>query len=273
MPTSFKSCVQKTRVQKFCVQSAGAAAAVLSLLLVLASPNEALAANGALAVDDTDMDPVGHCKVDSWYSAASISDRVAFTAPGCVVDIGRPVDVTFGFARVRQDHNWSTGATAKIRTLIMPAGTGKVSLLFSAAIAYDFTNSEVSDVLVNIPATFQLLENLKLNLNAGWLHNRPDDLHWATWGASVDWSVNDRISIIGEVFGLVGDRDPERPHARDPRAQLALRFKPNENLDFDVIYGRNIYGENAHWITVGLNVRFNAFGERAEASLPRLIRK
>ena len=27
-------------------------------------------------------------------------------------------------------------------------------------------------------------------------------------------------------------------------------------MDFDVIYGRNILGENANWITVGWNVRF-----------------
>jgi hypothetical protein len=29
-------------------------------------------------------------------------------------------------------------------------------------------------------------------------------------------------------------------------------------LDIDVIYGRNIVGENADWITLGLNVRFDA---------------
>ena len=164
------------------------------------------------------------------------------------------------------------GATVKVRTFRIESG--KVSALFSAALAYDITSSELADVLVNIPVTFQILENFKINVNGGWLHNRPDDLHWATWGVSFDWSVNDRISIIGEAFGLAGDRDLERPHARDPRAQLALRFKPNEDLDFDVIYGRNIFGENAHWITVGLNVRFNAFGPREEPKpLARLIRK
>ena len=54
---------------------------------------------------------------------------------------------------------------------------------------------------MNIPATFQALENLKINLNGGWLYDRPNELHWATWGASVDWSVNDRITLIGEIYG------------------------------------------------------------------------
>ena len=161
----------------------------------------------------------------------------------------------------------------KVRTFRIESG--KVSALFSAALAYDITSSELADVLVNIPVTFQILENFKINVNGGWLHNRPDDLHWATWGASFDWSVNDRISIIGEAFGLVGDRDPERPHAQTIRARRSrCASSRTRTLDFDVIYGRNIFGENANWITVGLNVRFNAFGPREEPKpLARLIRK
>jgi hypothetical protein len=243
-----------------------ATAAVLLVVLaatVLTRP--ALAANGAVGVDDTDVDPVGTCKVDSWFSTASnpSRDTLFATSPGCVFNLGRPVDIGFGFAHGRFGSEWETLATGKIRTLIVPGGVGRWSLLFSAGLAYDVVNGGVSDVLVNIPATFQALENFKINLNGGWLWNRPDDRHWATWGAGFDWSVNDRISIIGETFGIYGSNDPERPNATDPRAQLALRFKPNENLDLDVIYGRNIFGENAHWITVGMNVRFNAFGEKA----------
>ena len=92
----------------------------------------------------------------------------------------------------------------KLRTLMVEGGVGKWSLLFSTGMTYDFTTDDVSTVLVNIPATFQALENLKFNLNAGWLYDRPNELHWATWGASFDWSVNDRITLIGEVFGQLG---------------------------------------------------------------------
>jgi hypothetical protein len=241
--------------------------------LCLALPGRGEAANGGVAVDDTDVDPVGACKVDSWAQFASNRDRNAVVSPGCVFDFGRPVDVTFGFQRQRSDGEWSTAGSVKLRTLIVEGGVGKVSLLFSAGATYDFTADEVSQVLVNIPATFQALENLKLNVNAGWLYDRPNEVHWATWGASFDWSVNDRFSLIGEVFGQFGHNIVDSPHLNDPRAQLAFRFKPNENLDFDVIYGRNIMGENAHWITVGLNVRFNAFGERSAAAQPAALRR
>ncbi len=253
----------------------GAAAATLLLLAVIA-PRPALAANGAVAVDDTDVDPVGACKVDSWASFASNRDRIGMVSPGCVFNFGRPVDITLGFQRARADGVWGTSASVKVRTLLVPGEVGKFSLLFSASTAYDLQDGGLSSALVNIPLTFHALENLKFNLNGGWLYDRPAELHWATWGAGFDWSVSERVSLIGEVFGQLGHSLVEQPQANDARAQFAFRLKPNENLDFDVIYGRNITGENAHWVTVGLNVRFNAFGEpekKPEPARPIRIRK
>ena len=251
-----------------------ALAASALLLVVLALPGKALAANGAVAVDDTDMDPVGACKVESWLSAASNRDRIGLVQTGCVFDFGRPIDLTVGVQRARSGGEWSTGAGVKLRTLIIEGGVGRWSLLFSTAAAYDFTSNDLSSFLINIPATYQPHESVKINFNLGWLYDRPNELHWATWGAGVDWSVSNLISIIGEVYGQLGHNVVDAPHLNDPRAQLALRFKPNENLDFDVIYGRNITGENAHWVTVGLNVRFTGFGERTpEARTTPLYRK
>ena len=65
------------------------------------------------------------------------------------------------------------------------------------------------------------------------------------------------ITLIAEVFGLVGERTDPRSII-DPRFQAGIRFTPIETVDLDLIYGRNIAGENANWITVGLNVRFPA---------------
>ena len=58
------------------------------------------------------------------------------------------------------------------------------------------------------------------------------------------------MTLIGEVFGFAGD------NKNDPRFQLGLRYTPVESFDIDVIYGRNLTGERADWITVGLNVRW-----------------
>ena len=241
------------------------------LLLALAMPRPALAANGATAVDDTDIDPVGACKVDSWASFASNRDRIFNASPGCVFNVGTPLDVTAGFQRVRSGDEWGTTAAIKFRAFRIPAEGGKISMLFSAGGSYDVTSGEWATTLVNIPVTFQALENVKLNVNGGWFYDHVDRLHWGTWGASVDWNINERWSVIGEVFGQFGHSIVDQPRLTDPRAQLVLRYKPNENVDFDVVYGRNITGENSNWITVGLNLRFNAFGERPEPTPARRL--
>lgn len=245
------------------------AAAALPFLLIAALAKPALGANGATAVDDTDIDPVGVCKVDSWLSAASNADRIGLVSPGCVFNLGVPTDISAQFIRSRADGTWNNSAAIKFRTFRIPADGGRISVLFSAGATYDLSNGLVSSVAVNIPVTFQLVENMKLNVNGGWLYDRAAELHWATWGASVDWSVNDRISLIGEVFGQLGHRVEDQPSLSDPRMQFIFRLKPNENVDFDIAYGRNITGVPANWITVGLNLRFNAFGERAAAEAPR----
>jgi hypothetical protein len=51
------------------------------------------------------------------------------------------------------------------------------------------------------------------------------------------------------VFALVG------PGQTNPRFQSGIRYSPTKDVDCDLIYGRNLLGEGANWITVGLTVR------------------
>src|SRR6266576_1861056 len=41
-------------------------------------------------------------------------------------------------------------------------------------------------------------------------------------------------------------------------ALTGVRYRPNEIFSIDVIYGHNITGENASWITLGTTIRFPA---------------
>jgi hypothetical protein len=41
---------------------------------------------------------------------------------------------------------------------------------------------------------------------------------------------------------------------------LGLRYRPVDRFNIDVIYGRNINGENANWLTLATVVRFSAGG-------------
>ena len=183
--------------------------------LCLPARSDALAANGGVAVDDTDVDPVGNCKVDSWASFASNRDRLGVVSPGCVFDFGRPVDITFGFrARALR---WRLGIRCD-REAAHAHRPGRGRKWGAAVLrpppptTSPRTSWRTSWSTSRRPS--RSLENFKINLNGGWLYNLPNERHWGTWGASFDWSVNDKISLIGEAFGLLFNNDPDKPHAQ-----------------------------------------------------------
>ena len=42
----------------------------------------------------------------------------------------------------------------------------------------------------------------------------------------------------------------------EPRFQVGVRWRPVDDFNIDLIYGRNITGENANWITLATVFRF-----------------
>jgi hypothetical protein len=38
--------------------------------------------------------------------------------------------------------------------------------------------------------------------------------------------------------------------------QLGVHHSPTKDIDIDIVYGHNIAGESANWITAALTVRF-----------------
>jgi hypothetical protein len=225
----------------------------------LVAPRQAAAAGGAFVVDDVDVEAPGSCKVESWASFAKnpTNDFVGVISPACVVNIGRPVEINVDYQRSRADENWGTTLLLKGKTNLIPAELNKLGLAVVGGTTWDLLTKENTSGFVNVPATFDVTEALRIHLNAGWLYDRPTDLHWLTWGAAFHWEFVKSLALIAEVFGQTSHSvDP--PSVANPRFQAGLRFKPIEPVDFDVIYGRNITGENADWITLGLNLRFEA---------------
>jgi len=41
-----------------------------------------------------------------------------------------------------------------------------------------------------------------------------------------------------------------------PHGETGVRYRTNEIFSVGVIYGRNIMGENANWMTIGTTIRF-----------------
>jgi hypothetical protein len=233
-------------------------AALVAAGISMLTSGTARAAGGAFAVDDAAVDDPGNCKVESWASSASNRDFAAVTTPACVVKLFFPTEVGLQIARTRAGGEWSTSVTPKGKMMINEPKVGNFGLAISAGATYDAATGQNTGSFVNIPVTYMFSETFKINVNGGWSYDHINLLHFATYGFGFEWVPVKNWTVIGEVFGLVGPQNVDPRTVTDPRFQVGVRYTPIETLDFDLIYGRNITGENANWITVGMNVRFPA---------------
>ena len=238
----------------------GITAAIAALAAV--ATQDARAANGAYAVDAADISEVGSCKVESWMSAATNTDVLAVANPSCVVDPFRPVELSMQTIRARSDGDWSTTVAPKAKTNFIPTGIGRWGLSAYGGGSFDVMTGEALSAFAVIPATFRLSETMRINLNGGWLWDRTADRHYLTYGVGFDWKFTDTLQWTIEAFGQAGAS--EIASVVQPRFQSGVRYRPNEIFSVDVIYGRNITGENANWITVGTTIRFPVRGSEPE---------
>ena len=220
--------------------------------------SEARAAGAAYAVDTAEVGDPGNCKVESWASFASNHDFFAATTPTCVLGLFHPVEFSSQFSRSRADEEWASTAIPKLKVNLEPSAIGHWGVALSGQAAYDLITHQNTALFATIPATLRLSNVVRINLNAGWQWDRLADKHYATYGAGLDWRTPDNVwTLTGEVFGQLGARQ-DAIGVTEPRFQLGLRWRPVDEFNMDLIYGRNITGENANWITFATVVRFKA---------------
>ena len=235
----------------------GAMVVTAALLLVA----RAEAAGTAYGVDTAEVGEVGNCKIESWLSWASNQDFLAITNPSCVVDLGRPVELSAQIQRARADGEWGTSIAPKFKTNLIPSGIGKFGVAIAGGATVDLITNETTGFFGYIPATMRLSEVMRLNVNAGWQWDRIADTHFFSYGVGFDFRTPDNVwTLTTEVFGLVGQGDPKT--VGQPRYQIGLRWRPIDRFSMDLILGRNITGENANWITLATSIRFPA-GDKA----------
>jgi hypothetical protein len=232
---------------------ASSRALALTLLICLFAPiTQALAARlgGAYYVDDAEIGKAGSCEIESWSSFAATGDRIAVFSPACVVNPDRPVEVGTNLVDLRSDGEEDFVATLTAKTVPIPIGRTGFGLAIAGAVVLDPLNHTGNGMIVNIPATFEFSKELRVNLNVGAQYYSGDTPGlFATAGLGVSWNFAPRWSTISEVFALMG------PGQTNPRLQSGVRYSPTKDIDCDLIYGRNLAGEGANWITVGLTVR------------------
>ena len=242
------------------IRAGGIGVAVAAALFSGFSARVAVAANGAYAVDAADISEVGSCKVESWISTATNTDFSAVANPSCVVNIFKPVELSMQAVRARSDGDLSTTVAPKAKWNIVPTGIGKLGLAFYAGGSFDVLTGENLTAFAVVPLTYRLSEVMRINVNAGWLWDRTVDRHYLLYGIGFDWKFTETLQWTIEAFGQAGASDT--PSVVRPRFQTGVRYRPNEIFSVDVIYGHNITGENANWITIGTTIRFPAPEQR-----------
>jgi hypothetical protein len=230
---------------------------ILSAASFALAAGPAQAAGGAYATDTADVGEVGNCKVETWASFASNQDFLGAVNPSCVVDVTRPVELSAQILRGRSDGDWNTFVAPKFKTNLIPTAIGQWGVALAGGVIYDAAANDLGGLFAYVPATLRLSEVARINVNAGWLWDRLAGVHYATYAAGVDLRTPDNVwTLTAEVFGVIGAADTDA--AKQPRFQVGLRWRPVDRFSMDVIYGRNILGENANWITLATSIRFPA---------------
>jgi hypothetical protein len=227
----------------------------LALLVLPSAASRLEAAGSAYVVDTAEVGAPGNCKVESWISWADNHDFIASLTPACVVDFGRPVDVSAQVSRSRADGEWTTTVSPKLKTNIVPTAIGRFGFAFSATATIDTISREATQYQLIVPATLRLSDHVRISLNAGWIHDLVLKESFFAYGAGFDWIVHGPWIVTGEVFGQTG-RFEALGSIVKPRWQAGLRYRPVDAFSVDLIYGRNITGENANWLTLAATLRF-----------------
>lgn len=222
----------------------------LLAILAILIPNPAEAAGGAYVVDDPIIGAVGDCQVETWAAFASDGDDVIVSQPACVANLGTPVEISVIGQSVRTDE-WTAIGGLQAKTVLLPVKPRRMGLALTVGTTVDLSSGESALTYINVPAAVHFGEHLRLNLNAGWSLDGLTDVHHATWGAGFEWDFATSLMLIGEVFGQAGRDDDHDPHV-----QAGIRYSPTTDIDCDLIYGDNVAGEHAQWLTTGLTVRF-----------------
>lgn len=205
---------------------------------------------GPYYVDDAEIGKPGSCEVESWSSFAANGDRISVFSPACVANLGSPVELGTNLVNARSDGDDNSTISLTAKAVPLPIGPAGFGLAVAGAVIYDPTGRTNNGLILNVPITFDFSSALRLNINVGAQYYAADPRGlFATAGAGLSWNFVKQWSVISEVFALMG------PGQSNPRFQSGIRYSPTNDIDCDLIYGRNLTGEGANWITLALTVR------------------
>lgn len=222
--------------------------AISTVALAFAAMPSAHASGGPYVVDDAGITEPGAFKLETWVSHANNGDRAYVIAPGFTLEALPMVEFELGIERRRSDGGWETAfaPAAKIAARDVEADGFGLALVVGTVHSGGFNSTDAAYAVV--PLTLPVSEALHLHVNAGVERDFDAGETAGLWGFAAQGFVNDRLEVIGEVFGSENGRPGwqagVRPLVLD--GALALEFA----------YGRNLEGERGDWLTFGISTAF-----------------
>lgn len=193
-------------------------------------------------VDDPTSVPPGAAQLEAWHSAEE-----SWMAPALRVHPTLELAVGTAFLNTGVEDRRSVEYSAEGKFLLRPGSTHRFGLA-----AVGGAGIRQLGVPRDRPATVygygiasqDLRPNLTAYQNVGWVHEEGGP-HELTWGARLDWSLLDRVGLIGEVYGE-GDSDPS------VQAVVRTVLLP-DRIEMDVSVTRaGPFDDRSTWGTVGL---------------------
>ena len=121
--------------------------------------------------------------------------------------------------------DWSASISPKAKFKVIPTAIGSFGFALAVGGTYDFSVGDTTSTFAYVPATLRLSEAWRININAGWRHDRETDRQLATYGVGVDWRMTPTVTLTAEMVGEVG-RTTDTPSDTQPREQVGLRSRP-----------------------------------------------
>lgn len=225
---------------------------ILGTLLTLAVLSKANAAGGAYGVDDGAINAPGECNIDAWSTANRHdgSTHNETLSPACTFAAMPSVQWGAALSRASSTDTRETQVSPQLKAQVWSRDDLGLQMAVAAGAHFALDRRHGFDGAdFNIPLTWQPLEALRLNLNAGWSHayNDGDQQHRPTWGTGFEYQAAPLLTLIAERYGQEGG---------DQAWQAGPRFHLREYVDIDLVVGRSLIGERAQWLTTGATLRF-----------------
>jgi hypothetical protein len=216
------------------------------IALIFCLPAPAAFAAGAFFVDDADIVDPDTVQTENWFSHSSrdesigVDDIAYQLLPGAEFTLLNAVDKMPGV-------DASDTLTGQVKYKWRDGDEGK-DIMSSAVFGIGYgTDNRFAGAYAYIPSTWKLDEMFDINADLGWQYFADDGRNMVTWGLGGDLHASDALTFSAEVFRQTIGR---------AGMQAGPRITLSKDVEMDLVYGRDITGTAANWMTAGLTVTF-----------------